>query len=55
VDLVAPRPGTGRRRRARYHDEYIQGGLFPVAYTIGTDLKPARRKDVDDIIHWNGW
>jgi hypothetical protein len=32
-----------------------QGGLFPVAYTIGTDFKPARRKDIDDIIHWNDW
>jgi hypothetical protein len=37
------------------YDGYIQGGLFPVAYTIGTDFKPARRKDVDDIIHWNVW
>jgi nitroreductase len=37
------------------YDSYIQGGLFPVAYTIGTDFKPARRKDVDDIIHWNDW
>ena len=37
------------------YDRYIQGGLFPVAYTIGTDFKPARRRPVDDIVHWNEW
>jgi nitroreductase len=37
------------------YDEYIQGGLFPVAYTVGTDFKPARRKGVGNIIHWNDW
>jgi nitroreductase len=37
------------------YDEYIQGGLFPVAYTRGTDFRPAKRKDVQEIIHWNEW
>jgi nitroreductase len=37
------------------YDKYIQGGLFPVAYTIGTDFKPARRRPLDDIVHWNDW
>jgi hypothetical protein len=37
------------------YDSYIQGGLFPVAHTIGTDFRPAQREDVDDVIHWNDW
>jgi nitroreductase len=35
--------------------EYTQAGLFPVAYTIGTDFKPGPRADLDDAIHWNRW
>jgi nitroreductase len=38
----------------RYED-YTQAGLFPIAYTVGTDFKPARRRDPDEIIHWNVW
>ena len=30
-----------------------QAGLFPVAYTIGTDFKPADRSASEDRIHWN--
>jgi nitroreductase len=37
------------------YDEVAQGGLFPVAYTIGTDFKPAKRKPVDDVVHWDHW
>ena len=36
-------------------DDYMQVGLLPVAYTVGTEFKPAKRPPVDDIIHWNGW
>ncbi|MEU1548364.1 nitroreductase family protein [Nocardia sp. NPDC005745] len=32
-----------------------QVGLFPVAYTKGTDFKPARRGPVRDVLHWNSW
>jgi nitroreductase len=32
-----------------------QGGLFPIAYTIGTDFKPAKREPLDSILHWNRW
>ena len=35
--------------------EYTQAGLFPVAYTIGTDFKPGPRIPPDDVIHWNRW
>ena len=29
--------------------------LSPLAYTKGTDFKPAERPAADSIIHWNGW
>lgn len=32
-----------------------QAGLFPVAYTIGTDFKPASRAMSDRTIRWNHW
>jgi nitroreductase len=37
------------------YDDYAQAGMFPIAYTLGTDFKPAPRKGVDDVIHWNSW
>jgi nitroreductase len=36
-------------------DQYTQGGLFPVAYTIGTDFKPAKRLELDGLVHWDSW
>ena len=32
---------------------YTQVGLFPIAYTIGTDFKPAYRKPLDEVVGWN--
>lgn len=32
-----------------------QGGMFPVAYTLGTNFKAGPRKEADRIIHWNQW
>ena len=32
-----------------------QVGLLPVAYTLGTDFKPAKRRPLDEVLHWNGW
>jgi nitroreductase len=32
-----------------------QGALLPVAYTLGTDFKPGPRRDLDAIIHVDGW
>jgi len=37
------------------HDTYTQVGMFPVAYTIGTDFKPAARVDPTSVTHWNSW
>jgi len=36
-------------------DSVTQVALFPVAYTIGTDFKPAQRPPVEDITSWNTW
>ncbi len=32
-----------------------QGGLFPVAYTIGTDFRPGPRVATEGIVHWDQW
>jgi nitroreductase len=35
--------------------DVAQGGLIPIAHTIGTDLKHAPRIPLDQIVHWNSW
>ncbi len=32
-----------------------QAALIPVAYTKGTDFKPAFRDPLERILHWQGW
>lgn len=32
-----------------------QVGLIPVAYTLGTDFKPAGRKPLESVLHWDRW
>ena len=36
-------------------DGVTQVSLIPVAYTKGTDFKPARRPPVTEITHWDRW
>jgi nitroreductase len=36
-------------------DQVQQICMSPLAYTKGTDFKPATRPDADTIIHWDGW
>jgi len=36
-------------------DTVTQAGLFPVAYTKGTDFKRAPRNPASAITHWNTW
>ncbi len=36
-------------------DGVTQVGLLPVAYTRGTEFRPASRPPADTILHWNGW
>jgi nitroreductase len=37
------------------HDRYSQAGLFPIAYTKGTDFKLASRLPAADLAHWDTW
>ena len=37
------------------YEQYRQGGLFPVAYTKGTDFRPAKRLPVEQIVHFDAW
>ena len=32
-----------------------QAALLPVAYFTGDDFKPAQRKPLDEVTHWDGW
>jgi nitroreductase len=36
-------------------ERFMQGGLIPVAYTKGTDFKPASRLPARQLMHWNEW
>ncbi|WP_436777639.1 nitroreductase family protein [Yinghuangia sp. YIM S09857] len=37
------------------HEHTTQAGLFPVAYTLGTDFRPGPRADLERLVHWNRW
>jgi nitroreductase len=49
--------GDGEKQAAEVlgipFEKYSQGGLFPIAYTKGTDFKPAKRLPVEQIAHWD--
>lgn len=36
-------------------EKVSQAGLIPVAYTLGTEFKPAGRVTLDSIVHWDRW
>lgn len=36
-------------------DTVVQGGLTPVAYTIGTEFRPGPRADAAAFTHWDHW
>jgi nitroreductase len=37
------------------YDDVMQAALIPVAYTIGTDFRPARRIPREEVLHWDTW
>jgi nitroreductase len=37
------------------YDDVMQAALIPVAYTLGTDFKPAVRSPLDTMVHWDRW
>jgi nitroreductase len=36
-------------------EQRTQAGLFPVAYTLGTEFKRGMRRPLSDFVHWNRW
>lgn len=36
-------------------ENILQVAMLPVAYTVGTDFKPAARPGPETIVHWDGW
>jgi nitroreductase len=36
-------------------ENLTQAVLFPVAHTIGEDFRPAKRRPLGEVTHWNGW
>ncbi len=51
--------GDGEKQAADLLDipyqHYTQGGLFPIAYTKGTEFKPAKRLPAEQLTHWDSW
>ncbi|MBI3214102.1 MAG: nitroreductase family protein [Mycobacterium sp.] len=51
--------GDGEKQAAELlgipFDNYAQGGLFPIAYTKGTDFKKANRLPAEQLTHWDSW
>jgi nitroreductase len=51
--------GDGEKQAAEVlgipYEKYSQGALLPVAYTKGTDFKPAKRLPADAVTHWDTW
>lgn len=37
------------------YDRVVQVALTPVAYTIGTDFRPAKRAPAQEFTYWNRW
>jgi nitroreductase len=51
--------GDGEKQAAELlgipFDQSSQGGLFPIAYTKGTDFRPAKRLPLEQIVHFDTW
>ncbi|MGW6336670.1 nitroreductase family protein [Nocardia rhamnosiphila] len=37
------------------YDRVMLAALIPLAFTVGTDFRPARRMPRDQVLHWNKW
>ena len=37
------------------YDPSPSRAVLPIAHTIGTDFKPAKREPLDKILHWDQW
>ena len=57
LDDAAPSATASASRGDPRHPvrRYSQAGLFPIAYTKGTDFKPAKRLPAEQVTHWDNW
>jgi nitroreductase len=37
------------------YETVVQGALSPIAHTLGSDFRPARRAPAESFIHWDQW
>lgn len=37
------------------YERVTQVALVPVAHTVGSSFRPARRRPLADVVHWDGW
>jgi nitroreductase len=37
------------------YEQFTQAALVPVAYTRGTEFKPAHREPLERVVHWDSW
>jgi nitroreductase len=37
------------------YDEVMLAAFIPLAFTLGTDFRPARRVPRDEVLHWDRW
>jgi len=37
------------------YEQVTQAALIPVAYTLGTNFKPAARKSLESVLHCDRW
>jgi len=37
------------------HEEVMLAALIPLAYTVGTDFRPAPRVPREEVLHWDRW
>jgi nitroreductase len=51
--------GDGEQRVAELlgipFEKATQAALLPVAHTVGTDFRPAKRQPLADVLHWDSW
>jgi nitroreductase len=36
-------------------ESFVQICMIPIAYSIGTEFKPAKRRPIDEVVRWNTW
>ncbi len=37
------------------YESHVQAGLFPIAYTVGTEFRRAARSPLREVLSYNGW